>query len=81
MEKKSTRSQNSGFHITSGGDRILNEAEWSELYDHSSTRLKPILLMASHLEMRLEEIPNLTWDKVDLQRGFITLTQRDTKNA
>lgn len=32
-----------------------------------------------HLGQRLGEIVNLTWDRIDLQRGFITLRSIDTK--
>ena len=41
--------------------------------------MKPILLLAYHLGQRFSEIVNLTWDRVDLQRGFITLRAMDTK--
>lgn len=62
-------------------DRVLSEEEWNTLYDHAGTRLKPVLCIAYHLGMRLGEILNLTWEQVDLQRGFITLSERDTKNG
>jgi integrase len=38
-----------------------------------------MLLIAYHLGQRFGEITNLTWDRVDLQRGFITLRSIDTK--
>jgi integrase len=38
-----------------------------------------MLLVAYHLGQRFGEIANLTWDRVDLQRGFITLRSIDTK--
>jgi len=60
-------------------DRVLSEEEWAALYRAASEHLKPILLIAYHLGQRLSEIINLTWDRVDLQRGFITLRAIDTK--
>lgn len=62
-------------------DRVLNEEEWGRLYAVAGPRLKPFLLIGYQLGMRLGEILNLTWDKVDLQRGFITLSERETKNG
>ena len=41
--------------------------------------VKPVLLVAYHLGQRLGEIVNLTRDRVDLHRGFITLRGVDTK--
>jgi integrase len=60
-------------------DRILTADEWKCLYGAASLHLKPILLTAYHLGQRLGEILNLTWDRVDLQRGIITLRGIDTK--
>jgi integrase len=60
-------------------DRVLSEEEWARLYDAATPHLKPLLLVAYHLGQRLGEIINMTWDRVDLQRGFITLRSTDTK--
>jgi integrase len=60
-------------------DRILTAEEWERLYEVASPHLKPILLTAYHLGQRLGEILNLTWDRVDLHRGIITLRGVDTK--
>ena len=60
-------------------DRVLTEQEWTKLYDVAASHLKPILLLAYHLGQRFGEITSLTWDRVDLQRGFITLRSMDTK--
>ncbi len=62
-------------------DRVLSEGEWGKLYNIAGFRRKPILLLAYQLGMRLVEILSLTWDQIDLQRGFITLSQRDTKSG
>ncbi|MCB9711677.1 MAG: site-specific integrase [Nitrospiraceae bacterium] len=61
-------------------DRVLSPEEWERLYAASADHLKPILLVAYHLGMRQGEILNLTWDRVDLNRGFIRLSGKDTKS-
>ena len=60
-------------------DRVLSGDEWTRLYEAAKPHLKPVLLMAYHLGQRFGEIVNLTWDRVDLKRGFITLRAVDTK--
>jgi integrase len=45
----------------------------------SPSHLKPILLTGYHLGQRLGETLNLSWDRVDLQRGIITLRGVGTK--
>jgi integrase len=60
-------------------DRVMSPEEWERLYDAAADHLKPILLVAYHLGPRLGEILNLTWDRVDLSRGFIKLRSIDTK--
>ena len=60
-------------------DRILSADEWQRLYDASAPHLKPMLLTAYHLGQRLGELVSLTWDRVDLHRGIITLRSIDTK--
>ncbi len=60
-------------------DRVLTEDEWVRLYEAAAPHLKPILLTAYHLGQRFGEIVQLTWERVDLQRGFITLRSIDTK--
>ena len=60
-------------------DRVLSQEEWKRLYTVAKPHLKPVLLLAYQLGQRFSEIINLTWDRVDLQRGFITLRAVDTK--
>ena len=60
-------------------DRVLTEEEWTKLYEAAAPHLKAILLLAYHLGQRFGEITALTWDRVDLQRGFIILRAMDTK--
>ena len=61
-------------------DRVLTQDEWTRLYDNAAAHLQPILLVAYHLGPRLGEILGLTWDRVDLKRGFIQFRSQDTKN-
>ena len=60
-------------------DRVLSDGEWMGLYNTAKPHLRPILLLAYQLGQRLSEIVNLTWDRIDLHRGFITLRAIDTK--
>lgn len=60
-------------------DRVLSSEEWDGLYRVSQPHLKPVLLVAYQLGQRFSEITGLTWDRVDLKRGFITLRGVDTK--
>ena len=60
-------------------DRVLTEDEWYRLYETAAPHIQPILLIAYRLGPRLGEIMKLTWDRVDLQRGFIKLRGVDTK--
>ena len=62
-------------------DRILTEEEWKRLYNAAPKHLQPILLVAYELGPRAGEILNLTWDRVDLHKGFIRLRGQDTKTA
>lgn len=59
--------------------RVLTEAEWERLHEAAAPHLKLMLLIAYHLGQRFGELINLTWDRVDLQRGFLTLHSVDTK--
>jgi integrase len=60
-------------------DRVLTEGEWERLYEAAKPHLQPVLLTAYQLGQRFGEITGLTWDRVDLKRGFITLRALDTK--
>jgi integrase len=60
-------------------DRVLTEEEWERLYQVAKPHLKPVLIVAYQLGQRMSEVVGLTWDRVDLKRGFITLRSIDTK--
>ncbi len=60
-------------------DRVLTDDEWEKLYRKAKPHLKPVLLLAYQLGQRFSEIVSLTWNRVDLKRGFITLRSVDTK--
>lgn len=60
-------------------DRVLTDDEWGKLYCKAKPHLKPVLLLAYQLRQRFSEIVSLTWNRVDLKRGFITLRSVDTK--
>ncbi len=60
-------------------DRVLTEEEWGRLHQAAKPHLRPVLLTAYQLGQRFGEIVSLTWDRVDLRRGFITLRSQDTK--
>ncbi len=54
-------------------DRVVRSDEWNQLYKVAAPHFRPILLVAAQLGQRLGEILKPRWDRVDLQRGFITL--------
>jgi len=60
-------------------DRVLSQEEWAKLYEVAAPHLKPILLIAYQLGLRLGELLMLTWDRVDLPQGFLKLRTQDTK--
>jgi len=60
-------------------DRVLTNEEWARLLAAAAPHIQPIISIAYYLGMRLGEILPLTWDRVDLERGFIKLAGRDTK--
>ena len=57
---------------------VLSDEEWGRLYDAARPHLQPVLLTAYQLRQRFGEVTGLTWDRVDLKRGFITLSALDS---
>lgn len=62
-------------------DRVLSADEYERLFVELSPRIKPIVKVAFNTGMRCGEILNLTWDRVDLAKGFIDLRAEDTKTS
>jgi integrase len=60
-------------------DRVLAEDEYQRLLDKAPSYLKPILIAGYTTGMRISEILNLKWDRIDLKGGFIRLQPEDTK--
>jgi len=60
-------------------DRVLSDEEWAKLLDAAKPHLRPGLLTACQLGQQFGEIVGLTWDRVNLKWGFITLRALDTK--
>lgn len=61
-------------------NRILAFEEFKLLLEHSPWHIKAILIMGFYTGMRLGEILNLIWDKVDLKNRVIRLEASDTKD-
>lgn len=54
-------------------DRVLTLEEYIRLLTECPSYLKPIIKLAYHTGMRRGEILGLTWDQVDLKKGFLNL--------
>jgi integrase len=62
-------------------DRVLTPEEFQRMVDAAPVYLKPVLICACHTGMRRGEILGLTWDRIDLKKGFIRLKDIDTKTG
>ena len=59
---------------------FFEHEDYLKLREALPDHLKPVIVLAYHSGMRREEMLSLTWDKVDLVRGRITLSAGSTKN-
>lgn len=60
-------------------DRVLSKEEFERLLACVPDYIGDILLVAYYTAMRVGEILNLRWSRVDLKAGFIRLRPEDTK--
>jgi len=61
-------------------DRILSHKEFLALTAALPKHAAEIVRMEYYTGMRFGEIVGLTWDRVNLQEGYVTLLPEDTKN-
>ena len=59
---------------------VLTMEEFNLLLENCPMELKGLVLIAYYLPMRQQEILNLSWDEIDIKRGFIRLGVNRTKN-
>jgi integrase len=59
--------------------KTLSQDEFDNLWIACPEHLRPIVLMAYYTGMRRSEIVYLTWNEVDIEKGFIRLTADRTK--
>ncbi len=59
--------------------KVLNEEEFCKLLSCCPDYLRPIVILAFYSGMRKSEIAFLTWNEVDLGKGFIRLKADRTK--
>jgi len=64
-----------------GRNRTLADEEFESLLENCPEYLKGIVLVAFYQAMRQREILTLTWESVDLQKGFIRLKAENTKTG
>jgi integrase len=60
-------------------ERVLSHQEYKKLVSECPGYLQLVVTMAYYMPMRQAEIINLTWNNVDLNRGFISLSASMTK--
>jgi integrase len=60
-------------------EKVLSQEEFEKLVEACPQHLRPVVIVAYYLGMRKSEILFLTWDEVDLDKGFINLSEDLTK--
>lgn len=61
--------------------RVFSPAEISTLWEHMNVDLRDQFALSYECMMRLREMLYLTWDRVDLESGIITLRAEDVKTG
>jgi integrase len=61
--------------------KVLTQEEFESLLSNCADHIKPVVLAAYYTGMRKSELLRLTWDNVDLPKGFIRLTGDMTKTS
>jgi len=69
------------FRENNARDRVLSADEFERLLAELPEAYRPLCLVAHETGMRQGELVNLTWDRVDLTKGFISLRPEDTKTS
>ncbi|SHK89485.1 Site-specific recombinase XerD [Desulfatibacillum alkenivorans DSM 16219] len=59
--------------------QYVTDQEFRDLLEHLPEHIRPVVIVAYYTGMRRGEILRLTWDRVDLFKGVIDLTAKDTK--
>ena len=59
--------------------RYITDKEFRQVLVHLPVHLQPVVLVAYYTGMRRGEILGLVWDRVNLFKGIIDLTVKDTK--
>lgn len=62
-------------------DRVLSKDEFNSLLQFTDVDFQPVFMTAYFTGMRLSEILNLKWAKVDMKNGFIKLEPENTKTG
>lgn len=68
------------LHEDSFEERILSFEEQRELLEQSIPYLRPIIITALNTAMRRNEILNLKWSDVDLDKGYLVVDQTNSKS-
>ena len=63
------------YKIQEQSIRVLSKDEETRLLESSCEHLKHIIITALNTGMRLDEILNLKWENVDMDRKIITVTE------